>query len=134
MEVDGQLLYHGYYQSGPKDCNISCSKAIKSIFGDIEGIQGALTTDGRFNELVPNDSSSDPLKFQGSQQSWHRDQEFEMDHIAIAGNGQVAIIAHARSKCNKPWLMNFRVVSCSFASPVFLDLSHRYRYIHLVSK
>ena len=102
IEVDEQLLYQGYYQSGPEECKISSLKDIKSIFGDIEGIQGALTTDGSFNELVPNNQScSDALKFQRSQQSWHRDQKLQLLHIAIAGNGQVAVVAHSKSTCNE---------------------------------
>ena len=117
IEVDEQLFYQGYYQSGPKSCNISYSKDIKSIFGDIEGIQGALTTDSNFSKLVPNDSCSDPLKFQRSQQNWHRDQDFELEHIAIAGNGQVAIVAHEKSKCNEPWSINLGATSTSFLRP-----------------
>lgn len=102
IEVDEQLLYQGYYQSGPKDCNISYSKAIKSIFGDIGGIQGALTTDGSLYELVPNNSCSAPLRFQRSPQNWLRDPELQLEHIAIAGNGQVAVVAYVkRSKFNE---------------------------------
>ena len=102
IEVDEQLVYQGYYQSGPKGCNISYSTAIKSIFGDIRGIQGALTTDGSLFELVSKNSCSEPLEFQRSPQNWLRDPELQLEHIVIAGNGQVAVVAHAkRCKCNE---------------------------------
>ena len=98
IELDGQLLYQGFYKTSLKDCKICYSKAIRSIFGDIEGIQGALTTDGHLNELVPNDSCSGSLKFQRSQQNRHREEELQLEHISIAGNGRVAVVAQARSK------------------------------------
>ena len=102
IEVDEQLLYQGYYQTGPEEFKISFPKDIKSIFGDIEGIQGALTTDGYFYELVPNNKScSNAMKFQRSQQNWHRDQKLQLVHISIAGNGQVAVVAHSKSMCNE---------------------------------
>lgn len=94
LHIDGQLHYRGYYEARPSDYLVICPEGtIVSAFGDHQGIRGALTAEGNLLELVRHSSRSDALLFKNPSQNWTWAQEHPLEHIALAANGQIAVVA-----------------------------------------
>ena len=92
--IDGQLHYRGYYEARPSDYHVTCPEdTIVSAFGDHQGIHGALTAEGSLLELVRHSPRSDALLFQNPSQSWTRANGCSLEHVALAANGQIAVVA-----------------------------------------
>lgn len=100
LELDGQLEYHGHHASGLSDCLVNHTDDLRSLFDGIQGIQGALTTDGHLLDLLQDNSRSNVLTFQRSKGIWREGEELSLKHVAIAGNGQVAVVAHTSTCCS----------------------------------
>ena len=92
LDIDGLLTYRGYHKSGLRDCLVSSAEEVKSVFGDVGGICGALTPDGNLLELVRDDTRPGTLHFRVASQEWIGDEKSSVEHVSIAGNGRVAMI------------------------------------------
>lgn len=91
IDVNGQLEYHGYHKSGLSDGMLSYTEGVRSIIGDFEGIHGALTIDGNLCGLELQGTSSG-LFLSRTEQRWRGTEAVLLQYVAIAGNGQVAVI------------------------------------------
>ena len=97
LEIDCRLVFRGYHASGLTNCTISGprpqrSNGVISIFGDLNGVIGALTPEGGLLELVKNEQRPDELIFRRRQQVWLQHDGNVIEHVSIAGNGKVAAI------------------------------------------
>lgn len=94
LYIDGHLHYRGYYEARPSDYLVTCPEGtIMSAFGDHQGIRGALTAEGSLLELVRHSPRSDALLFQNPSQSWTWTKGCSLEHVALAANGQIAVVA-----------------------------------------
>ena len=92
IDVDGRLTYHGYHKSGVTGNIASNSQVIRSVIGDIDGIYGALTVEGDLLKLDGDRLSHNTLHLRVTKQNWWRRERLSLEHIAVGGNGQVAVI------------------------------------------
>ena len=92
IDVDGQVEHRGYHTSGQSVRYISHKDEVQSFIGDISGIHGALTKDGTFCELERHRTSSDSFLLRLTEHRWRGREALSLEHVAIAGNGQIAVI------------------------------------------
>ena len=102
FEIDERLVFRGYHLSGLTECLIirpssQRSHGLKSVFGDLSGVVGALAMNGELLELVRNDERPDEMLFRRRSLSWLQQDGNMIDHVSIAGNGETAVVTHNHS-------------------------------------
>lgn len=93
IEVDDTLLFRGFHESGLTNAVISglSTHLLKTVFGDMTGILGALTVNGEIWILAAQSGGLMFIKHQFSSDSYIAREGTQIDQIAIAGNDQVCI-------------------------------------------
>ena len=92
LEINGELTYRGYHTSGLSNCSIAHQVDVRSAFGDTEGVQGGLSTDGEFLQLAHQDAHLDTLEFCVEGRKGFGRGQSAIQCIALAANGDLAVI------------------------------------------
>ena len=97
IEDDTTLIHCGYCPPKLDETIIDGppSRNLKAIFGDLGGVLGALSTDGSlyiFHNRSEGGHSPVFKKHRFDEESFIARQNLAIDHIAIADNGEVAVI------------------------------------------
>lgn len=105
LEIDDQLIFQGYHPSVLANRKIPISKndgadELISFFGDMSGVVGALSRNGEIQELATNEKRPDELVFETRQEVWLQQNRNTIEHVSIAGNGEVAVVLRKYSSPN----------------------------------
>jgi len=97
LEIDDRLVFRGFHTSGLTNCSISGpgpgeSHGIRSVFGDLSGVIGAIADDGLLLELGRTYPQADNLIFRRRRTAWLHQRGNVVDHVSIARNGQIAVV------------------------------------------
>lgn len=98
LEIDDRLVFRGFHSSGLTSCPIAGPTSgkghcIQSVFGDLSGAIGAVADSGLLLELGRTDVPADELIFMPRQTAWLHQRGHVVDHVSIARNGQIAVVA-----------------------------------------
>ena len=98
LEIDDRLHFRGFHSSGLTSCTISGPRSgqghgIRSVFGDLSGVIGAIADDGLLLELGRTDPPADELIFTRRPTAWLHQRGHLVDHVSIARNGEIAVVA-----------------------------------------
>ena len=98
IEVDGQLMHWGYNQlfGSNEPTNIELEQGIslgdlKHVFGDLSGVLGALSTDGRMLTMQDEGSRSVLKTCRWSEDAFCAHEGMKIQHIAVADSDEVCI-------------------------------------------
>ena len=96
VEDDGSLIHRGFRVSGldPVSIDGAPPRTIKTLFGDASGILGALTKGGSIHLFADDVDQSNGWRLRKHRfdaDNFLYRQNFIIDHIAIADNGEVCI-------------------------------------------
>ena len=96
VEDDGSLVHRGFRASGLDPVSIEGTppRNIKTLFGDVSGVMGALTKNGSIHLFTDDADQTNGLRLRKHRfdaDNFLSRQKLIIDHIAIADNGEVCI-------------------------------------------
>ena len=113
VEDDGSLVHRGFRASGldPVSIDGAPPRNIKTLFGDVSGIIGALTKNGSIHLFADDIDQSDGWRLRKHRfdaDNFLSRQNLIIDHIGIADNGEVCICTSWSHVSEQPTFANNR--------------------------